>query len=326
MSQNNTPRPFAALYSFAFTVHEAAKLYADELGLRQHDAEAIGTDFAHFRTARENYAHLNAEHAARRQELYAARAVAKSCCEQAIDTLKVHLGRRWNPQWTAAGFTNGSIALPNEHFAVLTALAAYFRLHPEREVAVLQVTAEHLEQVAQTLVAAEQAARRAHDEEVSAKQIRDAARTRLRRRIAGVRNELSFLLSPDDGRWYRFGFQRPVDGQIPEPVEDVAVHTIATDEAHVTWAPSARATSYRVSKQVVGRDPEPVEVGLVADPAAFVPDVPGEAETIILITARNRAGETRPTKFIWSPDKDERGAGKAKSPEPPALEIASPAE
>lgn len=300
MSQNITPRPFAALLSFAHEVHQGVLANSDRLTLRQHDAESIGADLDQFRTSISTYQRCVTAHAAQREALRAATAEAKTWCARTVDTLKVHLGRRWNAEWRGAGFENGSIAIPKEYHTVLLSLAAHFRLHPEREVPALNITADHLTAIAAAWAAAKFAACQAHDEEVTAKQVRDAARTQLRRRIAGVRNELAFLLRPDDGRWYLFGFNRPSAGQIPEPVEEITIRPLPEDAAEMTWQPSARAINYRISKQVIGRDAEPVEIGLVADPTLLIRGLPADAEVVFFISARNRAGETVRTRVTWS--------------------------
>lgn len=300
MSHNITPRPFSALLSFAKTIHNGVAENADRLTLRQHDAESVAADVEHFQTSIVDYQFRRAEHAARREELRAATALAKTWCGRTVDTLKLHLGRRWNAKWIAAGFTNGSIAIPGEFDGILLSLTTYFRLHPEHEVPALEITAAHLTAVLDSLVAAELAANLAHDAEVAAKQVRDAARKQLRRRIAAVRNELHFLLPPDDGRWYLFGFHRPADGQLPERVEEITVRPLDDDQVEVQWSPSARAQDYRVSKQVAGRDPEPVEAALVSATSLVLRDVPVGTDVVFLVSARNRAGETVPTRVEWN--------------------------
>ena len=36
-------------------------------------------------------------------------ASGRKLCDDAIDTLKAHLGRRWNPRWAAAGFGGSTL-------------------------------------------------------------------------------------------------------------------------------------------------------------------------------------------------------------------------
>jgi hypothetical protein len=62
----------------------------------------------------------------------------------------------------------------------------------------------------------------------------------------------------------------------------------------VRWEPSSLADNYRVTRQIQGVDPEPVEVGLFADPLAIVTSLPSEATVTIQVSARNSAGETLP--------------------------------
>jgi hypothetical protein len=117
----------------------------------------------------------------------------------------------------------------------------------------------------------------------------------LRRRLSALRNELTMLIGVDDPRWYHFGFNRPVDGRIPEPVTGLTVAPVGPGALQVRWEPSSLADNYRVTRQIQGVDPEPVEVGLFADPLAIVTSLPFEATVTIQVSARNSAGETLPT-------------------------------
>jgi hypothetical protein len=68
-------------------------------------------------------------------------------------------------------------------------------------------------------------------------------------------------LSRDDRRWGLFGFRRPIDKGQPDPVEGLKIHPGGIEgEVIARWEPSPRAKSYRVTKQVEGIDPEPVDV------------------------------------------------------------------
>src|SRR5436190_1417662 len=61
--------------------------------------------------------------------------------ERALDHLKGYLGRRWNPRWQAAGFANGSLALPRDPLPLLLQFRAYFSANPAHEHADNGVTA-----------------------------------------------------------------------------------------------------------------------------------------------------------------------------------------
>ena len=129
-----------------------------------------------------------------------------------------------------------------------------------------------------------------------AKQERDTSMQKLRRRLSALRYELGLLLEDEDPRWYHFGFNRPVDGRIPAIVEGLVVQAAGPGALRVRWEPSALADNYRVMRLVRNVDPEPVEVGLFADPQTVISNLPSGATVTIQVSARNGAGETLPTE------------------------------
>jgi hypothetical protein len=56
-------------------------------------------------------------------------AVARAC----VNVLKPRLGDGWNAAWQAAGFTNGSLAIPDNPLTLLQQLRAYFSTNPAHE-------------------------------------------------------------------------------------------------------------------------------------------------------------------------------------------------
>jgi hypothetical protein len=214
--------------------------------------------------------------------------------ERAIDHLKSYLGRRWNVQWHAAGFTSGSLALPRDPLPLLLELRAYFSLNAEQEVASTGVTAAQADALAAAInqtIYDELMAGAARGE---ARKARDAAFKRLRERLVGLRAELLQLLDSDDMRWRTFGFARPIDRRSPKPVSDVTLRPGSMPgEVIVQWAAAVGAENYRVLRQVDTVDPEPVEVGIFTDRVAIMRDLPGGRRVVVSVTARNPAGETR---------------------------------
>jgi hypothetical protein len=66
----------------------------------------------------------------------AARVDAHELCTKAIDSLKAHLGRVWNPRWVAAGFADNTVKVRETTAGPkLIELRNYFRDNPAREVA-----------------------------------------------------------------------------------------------------------------------------------------------------------------------------------------------
>jgi hypothetical protein len=225
----------------------------------------------------------------------AAVASARGLCAASTDVLRLPLGRRWNSNWVPAGYTGGSLAVPQQPDARLSSLRAYFRLHPEHANPLMGVTEAAIDAVLNSLAQSRGAVQDAQRAEALAKQERDDALTQLRRRLSAVRNELELLLAADDPRWLDFGFNRPADRRFPAQPGDVVVLPGLPGQFQVSWTASARAGNYRVTQAIVGAVPaETVEVGLFADTATNVSGLPSGATVIIGVSARNDVGETQP--------------------------------
>jgi hypothetical protein len=116
-----------------------AGLYAhgDTLGVAQNTAARVTTDIETLVGARGSLTNTgaqgqyNKQHAALtvvRAARNAARLDARKLCTKAVDALKAHLGRRWNPQWTAAGFGGFTLTVPKGTIAAkLLELRNFFR-------------------------------------------------------------------------------------------------------------------------------------------------------------------------------------------------------
>jgi hypothetical protein len=245
---------------------------------------------------RAEYAQARSRAAEARAALRAALEDGRTFCVQATDILKPHLGRRWNSKWHAAGFTGGSLRQATDPVPRLGLFRAYLRLHPEHENAPLDITAAKCDALLAAIDSAQSLSDAAAALEATAKQERDAAIQKLRRRLSALRNELVLLLSKEDPRWYHFGFRRPADGRIPSPVTDVTIASAGPGALQIRWEASTLADNYRVTRRIEGIDLNPVEVGLFTDPLAIVSELPIGATVKIQVAARNSAGETLPAE------------------------------
>jgi hypothetical protein len=239
----------------------------------------------------------------KRKALIAAQTIRRNATQagrdynaRALDHLKGYLGRRWNPDWTGAGFTGGSLALPYDPKPLLLKFRAYFALNTTHELPATNVTAAQANTLMLAIEAAllaENAATQARD---LATQARDESFKRLRDRIVGLRNELEQLMEDDDMRWRAFGFARPIDRHIPKTVTGLTLRAGGqAGEIIVEWPASVGAENYRVLRQVQTVDGEPIEVGLFTDRMVIIGGLPSGKTVIVSVSARNPAGETLPT-------------------------------
>jgi hypothetical protein len=279
---------------------------ADDLVIKQNDPDAVTTDYYDYVGAPGTdpaTAGKRGQLNQKRLALIAAQAIRRNAIQagrdynaRALDHLKGYLGRTWNPNWTAVGFTGGSLRLPHDPKPLLLKFRAYFSLNAAHELPANNVTAAQ----ANTLALAIEAALLAEGAAVQARDLatkaRDESFERLRDRVVGLRKELEQLLQPDDMRWRTFGFARPIDRRIPKVVTGLTVRPGAVaGEIIVQWPAASGAENYRVLRQVQTVDGEPVEVGLFSDRMVIINGLPSGKTVIVSVTARNPAGETLPT-------------------------------
>jgi hypothetical protein len=310
------PRTIPGTKSLGSKCAAAAAEHEEEVGLKQNRASVIATEFYDLVGEPNTDAATAGKEAmlnqARHAELKAAQirreavAAGRKFNERAIDHLKAHLGRRWNPRWQGAGFTRGSLALPKDPFSLLLELRAYFSLNAEEEVASTGVTAARADELAAAISKAIMDELMAAAARGEARKARDAAFRKLRERLVGLRAELLQLLEADDMRWRTFGFARPIDRRKPKPVSEVKLRPgSAAGEVIVEWPVAVGAENYRVMRQVETVDPEPVEVGIFSDRVAILGNLPAGERVTVSVSARNPSGETAPVHASLTTD----GAG-----------------
>jgi hypothetical protein len=220
-------------------------------------------------------------------------------CANAVDHLKEALGRTWNPRWQAAGFTRGSLAIPKNPLGLLFDLRAYFLANAAQELPAKDLTAADADALITAIENAERDLNLARSARKSAAEARDESFRILRRSLVGLRSELDQILSDDDPRWLDFGFSRPVDRRAPQAVAGLTLRPGGVaGEIIVEWEPSVGAANYRVSRQVLTVDDEPVEVGLFTDRMVIINGLSSGKTVRVSVTARNEAGETLPASSI----------------------------
>jgi hypothetical protein len=293
------------------TIRAAASL-EEEIGIKQNTAAALAAAFeAAFGRPPQagppafealagkvnEYAEAKAVHAIASAAYRDRFREARVFCGKVVDSLKTEYGRNWGPLWAAVGFTGGSIAVSKlDPSPLLGQLAAYFRSHPEHEVPAKNLTAARAHELDIALESARGARETARVHEAQLLKERNLAVKALRARISGLQNELRQLLSAEDPRWHRFGFNRPADGRKPAPVEEVEVAPAGPSKVIVKWSASAVALNYRVTWRRADGEGVPIDVGLFGDRMTVVEGLPIGEPVVIGVSARNRSGETFATE------------------------------
>jgi hypothetical protein len=300
------PKNRDGVVSLAGQCASAVTDLADELELKQNDLTAVTTDYYDY-VGQPGSDPLTAGKRGqldqKRQALIAAQTIRRNATQagrdynaRALNHLKGYLGYKWNPRWTAVGFTGGSLALPYDPKPLLLKFRAYFALNATHQLAANGVTAAEANTLVlaiETAVLGDAAATQARD---LATRAADESFKRLRDRIVGLRNELEQLMEDDDMRWRAFGFARPIDRHIPKTVTGLTLRAGGqAGEIIVEWPAAVGAENYRVMRQVQTVDGEPVEVGLFSDRMVIIGGLPSGKTVIVSVSARNPAGETLPT-------------------------------
>jgi hypothetical protein len=305
MNTRNIPTSPLALVAFAGRSLSGAQALGVTLNLAQNTAARISTDYVDYVgepgptpaiRGKDAESQLKREVLkTARAALRAAKAEAREFWSDAVDLLKIHLGRTWNAAWVAAGFTRFTLSTSKgDPLPMVLRIRGYLRDHPTHESAAVNVTAAQADAHIAAIHAAEQGVDAAKAAAKLASAERKASLKRLGARLTGLRDELDQILDDTDVRWYEFGFSRPVDSKMPNPVTGLVATPGLRGKVLVQHAASARASDYRVSwtPQVSGGTP--TEVGLFADLAVTLSGLPSGLTIMVSVTARNEAGETQP--------------------------------
>jgi len=222
------------------------------------------------------------------------RAVARTC----IGVLKPRLGDQWNNQWQTAGFTDGSLAIPENPLPLLQQISAYFAANPTHEVASLNATAAACTAAAEAISTAASASNQQNADAGIAKSNLETGISKARKRLGGLRDELSQLLEDDSDLWYAFGFSKPSDPDTPEVPENLVI-TPGAPGSHmvfIDWDDSLRSTSYRVQASRTLPPLTELKNVIVTDSEVTLTDIPSGIAIKVTVSGRNsKGGESAPS-------------------------------
>jgi hypothetical protein len=200
MASNQIPQSADALVTLATDAADGATTEGASIGLSQNTAAKIRADLVNFAgdpAAVPPVIGAQNLHNAAKSAKVAASAVrrtsesnARKFCASTVGLLKNYLGTQWNAQWQAAGFTAGSLAIPDDPMSLLGEIRGYLASQPAHENAPLGITV-----AAGTLRIADLTATRAASNQSNldlgtAKTHRDSALGTLYKRMTGLRTEL----------------------------------------------------------------------------------------------------------------------------------------
>jgi hypothetical protein len=309
MANNKIPSRYDPLVTLLHTALAGVRDHGDEVGLKHNNLASlqpvldalVGTASEPGAKALWNAAktHKVAATSALREAENRGRALASAL----VSLLKLRLGTQWNAQWHEAGFTQGSLKIPDHPQTVLLQLRAFLQTHPDCELPKLSASLDcsliGCQTAAESIDAAKTASQASNIEAGTTKQNFDLALQQARAKLTGLRQELALLLGPDDARWYAFGFDRPNDTQIPAVPAHVTVTlgSAGNDSLYVEWDDARRAEGYRVVLTETASGSAVAEK-LVSDSEAVFTGLTAGSSLQISVTARNEAGESLASEAV----------------------------
>ncbi len=298
MAANSLPQPLTALLTLGEDMADGLHTHEVAVGVKQNLETVLRAALAAANTAELNYANAKAGKVTLTTAVTVADSNGKAFIGTARSVLEPFLGTQPSTAWEPVGYPSDSLALPPtqaERQALLDDMKDFFTANPARENAPLVITAVRAGLLFTALSDGRSAANQGNTDAVTKKVLRDAAVKALRKRMRGLIGELEGLLEDDDARWYAFGLNPPGAPETPEIPDGFVLAAGGTGELEADWSDAPRADRYRVWKQVVGVDANPIAVGSPTDSDFTLTGLPSGATVKVQITAVNDAGESQPS-------------------------------
>ncbi len=212
--------------------------------------------------------------------------------------LEVLYGKRFNPDWAAAGWPNGTTKIPRTHDQRLTlcaSLRAYLAAHSthERPAPPPYISFTEAEALARhTLLSnARAAANTAAGNQEACRLVMVADERALAKRFSGTVGECTQLLSPASPLWESLGLNIPANPTPPLSVTGCTATQAGIAKLLVQWPHARRAEAYRVMMKIIGVDTEPQQMERVEALEFTLKNLPAGATLEITIISTNAGGD-----------------------------------
>lgn len=303
MSSNRLPDPIDDLFTLGEDMADGCHNHEDAVGLKQNRETDVRADLSAAVTAQKDYKTALTAKTALSTAVTVADSNGKAFISAARSILAANLGDSWSQLWEATGFPDQSTAVPGsqgKRQALLLSLKNYFTDNTAMEVntSKLVVTAARASALFTALSDARTAAANGNTDAGNKKNLRDAAEQQLRRRLSGLVSELGQLLDDNDPLWLAFGLNQPGATNLPDAADSLVLTAGPAGTVLADWSDAARATRYRVFKQVDGVDASPVNVATVTDSDATLTGLPSGKTVKIYIVSANDAGQAAPSETV----------------------------
>ena len=184
-------------------------------------------------------------------------------------------GKKSNAGWVAAGFPQGSTAVPRTHDerqALLAAARAYLVAHPTYEASLpqaegpaLAITAAQAQALGTAMQTAKTLINTRAAEQAMCKTERDTDFAALYTEVSSTIVELSDLLSDTDPRWEVFGLNIPATPNPPLGVASLNITAAGTGKELFSYPYAVRADYYRIFRKRVGTDADFINIADAKD-------------------------------------------------------------
>ena len=303
MPANRIPDSLSQLFALAQDCADGALTHGAGIGLLQNTGATIVADLAAARTAQTLFAATKSARDVASTDLRTADTNARGFIKAVSAYFSQVISEDWSAAWEATGFPNQTAAIPllqDERLTLCASLRAFFTANPAQEISNgnLVLTAARANALYVAFAAARDAVNAANVAAAQKKLLRDAAVEKLKARLRGLLAELGQLLSDTDPLWLAFGLNEPGAASTPDVPEAVAVTPGTPGVLHVNWAAARLAAHYRVWKQIVGTDANPIAVASPTDTEATLSGLHSGATAKITVTAVNDAGESTPSTEV----------------------------
>ncbi len=255
MAANPTPTNDHHLLARCHDLAGGCEALEVELGIKQNTAETMRAGAEMARAAMAEVGRLKGERGLRRKEFRQIDREAERVLGRCRLRLAALFGPRHNVQWEAAGFTHGSTMVPESlagRLGVLSRLAGYLTLHPEKESTDMGTTAAICEATHDAVRDARTAVRTCQTQLRAAVLAKRAALKKLRKRMRSLIRELDIVMAKNDPRWQRFGLRIPAAPLMPQAVESVTLTALGGAAVAVSWPRARHARRYRVQVRRAG--------------------------------------------------------------------------
>lgn len=215
-----------------------------------------------------------------------------------IETARNHLtgffGNVWSESWAQIGFIDQQLKLPvtdARRQRILIGMKTYFSGHPTHENQALQVTALEAEARLVALNLAMANSRDCKMKQRVCREERDAAEAALYAKLQVLWRELDAVLSAKDPRWLKFIDRIPADPRTPDQIEEVNAVAHQGGIISIEWKGANRASRYKVMKQIIGVDSEPILAMTIAQNDTELTGIPAGAVVKLQIVPTNSVGD-----------------------------------